>query len=380
MRENFRKKIRDLIAKRAGYFCSYPGCNTLLIGPSNDANKYTELGECAHIFSASKEGPRGRGHLKDEDLCKVENGIYLCKKHHKIIDSSGEDYSSDVLLQYKNRHEFFISAKLGNLQYPLMWIEKINIVNSPVFKNLNINLGKLTLLHGPNGSGKSMIMEILAAIFSKKIYQRWDENKFLIKIKMDNPITKEVTIEIKNKIISYYTNSNDLPFFPYDLDLIYIRSNDDKLKPEKDNINYIANFLNLSRDLIRTIIKTTGVKHGLRTKKIFVTTIRRKPYKIEKLLVDFDDKVNWDFDICSYSEKSSIILDIILSYAINLSKFKPVLLLIDWLGFHQFDPILKEKYLKFINENSYHFQTIIASHDISNFEWDGWVAVELQKK
>lgn len=85
-RIDFSQATKDIIAQRAAYRCSFPGCNKLLIRPDTDSEKSLNLGECAHIYSAAEDGPRGRGRLSEEQLRSHSNGIYLCHRHHKMID------------------------------------------------------------------------------------------------------------------------------------------------------------------------------------------------------------------------------------------------------------------------------------------------------
>lgn len=128
-RVEFDDKTKEIIARRAGFKCSFPGCNKILVGPGVQYNESITIGECAHIFSAVPKGPRTDGGLSEDELKRPENGIYLCRNHHKIVDSKARDnkYTSDLLTRYKNRHEFLISAELGEYTYPLNWINHIKI-------------------------------------------------------------------------------------------------------------------------------------------------------------------------------------------------------------------------------------------------------------
>lgn len=55
-RYDFTSEAKKHIARRAGYRCSFPGCNKLLVGPDTDSTKSIEFGECAHIYAASEDG------------------------------------------------------------------------------------------------------------------------------------------------------------------------------------------------------------------------------------------------------------------------------------------------------------------------------------
>lgn len=57
VRAEFSKKIKNIIASRAGFKCSFSGCNKTLIGPGETSNDFISIAEFAHIFSASIKGP-----------------------------------------------------------------------------------------------------------------------------------------------------------------------------------------------------------------------------------------------------------------------------------------------------------------------------------
>lgn len=130
-RAEFSPATKEIIAKRAGYRCSFPGCHKVLVGPGVYNDEYITIGECAHIFSAVKKGPRSDGGLTESNLKRSENGIFLCRNHHKIVDSKSKDnrYASELLIRYKNRHEFIISSEIGEYLYPLNWINTILLKN-----------------------------------------------------------------------------------------------------------------------------------------------------------------------------------------------------------------------------------------------------------
>lgn len=50
-RENFSATDRHVIAARAGYRCSYPGCNKLTLGPALKSNEFEDTGYASHIAS-----------------------------------------------------------------------------------------------------------------------------------------------------------------------------------------------------------------------------------------------------------------------------------------------------------------------------------------
>lgn len=106
MREEFSQKTKDTLAKRVGYKCSFPGCNRNTIGKSNKSNNSViNLGEAAHIYAASINGPRYNDRMSKEERTSIENGIWMCRQHAKIIDADYINYSPSTLLQWKENAE-----------------------------------------------------------------------------------------------------------------------------------------------------------------------------------------------------------------------------------------------------------------------------------
>lgn len=379
-RIEFTKKTKIIIAQRVAYRCSYPGCDKTLIGPGNN-NKVTYIGECAHIFSAKKNGPRTDGGLTKDELRLPENGIFLCRNHHKIIDVNSEDdkYTSDLLMQYKNRQEFRISAEIGEYMYPLNWIKCIEIKHNSLFKNaLTINLGKVTFFYGTNNSGKSVIIELLYSIFAQKVHPRIKllNKQFIIKVSLDNPIINEFTVTIEKQKMYYLVHSMEQPFVPYDFFVLHLN---EKINygNKDDDIDVIAKCLNLDKYFTLTLLETCGVQHGLITKDIEILHENKK----NRINIKFDDRPSTSFKALSSTEQASVILDFAISLSSEIAKYKSVLLLIDWAPSYDFDHENIKQYLDFLQSSKAHFQTIFVSPiKHPNLGWSGWTFAKFEKK
>lgn len=102
MRDNFTKKTKDLLAKRVAYRCSFSGCRIITIGPGHlHSEDIINLGEAAHINAASKNGPRYDEKMTTEERKSIDNGVWMCRNHARMIDSDFINYSSDTLKQWK---------------------------------------------------------------------------------------------------------------------------------------------------------------------------------------------------------------------------------------------------------------------------------------
>jgi hypothetical protein len=105
MRDDFSQSVKDILAKRVGYRCSNPSCRCLTSGPQEHPDKSINVGVASHITSASPEGPRYDNTLTSEERQSTENGIWLCQKCGKLIDSDLRRYSLKKLHGWKKRAE-----------------------------------------------------------------------------------------------------------------------------------------------------------------------------------------------------------------------------------------------------------------------------------
>jgi hypothetical protein len=88
-RDEFSPVTKELLAKRAGYMCAFPGCRRLTVGLSEDRlTETTMVGVAAHITAASQHGPRYNASLLPEERSSERNGVWTCQTHGKLIDDN----------------------------------------------------------------------------------------------------------------------------------------------------------------------------------------------------------------------------------------------------------------------------------------------------
>lgn len=379
-RKDFSENTKLIIAKRAGFRCSFPGCGCLLVGPGNPT---TEVGECAHIYSASRKGPRGQGHLSSTDLESHYNGIYLCRTHHKVIDSqSGRNkYTADLLLQYKNIHEQNVAYQIGEASSPMSWIKHIKVLKSPnIHHGKEINLGRTTILHGTNSTGKSTIIEYLYSLLSGKVLDRWGDKSIHLSIDFSNPVQKTVLSKLEYGKCIHTIDDKSMPNFPYPFEFIYVGEGQ-SYSQCKDDVDYLSKMFISSRDFIKSMVETVDLSQALFTSCAKLQYVRNKPYEICNIQIrkkdDSREDDYWSFGQLSSTEKASVIFDLVIGYLRIISNYQSSILLIDnELVFHFTDDLFST-YLQQLQENSYLFQTIIASHKRwGDLTWSGWSYVE----
>ena len=105
-RYNFSEKTKETCAKRVAFRCSNPECRRFTIGPSSDCNDKSLLtGEAAHIYAASKNGPRFNPEFVGAKATSIDNCIWLCSICHKIIDTDYVSHTPEELLLWKKETE-----------------------------------------------------------------------------------------------------------------------------------------------------------------------------------------------------------------------------------------------------------------------------------
>jgi hypothetical protein len=78
----------------------------LTVGPSDESSQSTAcIGEAAHISAASPGGRRYDAALTHQERSSINNGIWLCGHHAKLIDRDAVTYSASVLHNMKRGHE-----------------------------------------------------------------------------------------------------------------------------------------------------------------------------------------------------------------------------------------------------------------------------------
>ena len=116
-RDDFSAKVKDELAERVGFHCSYPGCPMITSGPKTGSRGSINLGVASHITAAAPGGPRYDPSLTAEQRASGDNGIWLCLIHSVLVDRDiAEDgvtpYTVDLLRRWKRDAEAAARARL----------------------------------------------------------------------------------------------------------------------------------------------------------------------------------------------------------------------------------------------------------------------------
>ncbi len=115
-------KLWGLAASR----CAFPNCRNILLLPQTEADSHARIGQAAHIFAYSKDGPRPKpDDFPAADINKYENLILLCANHHLEVDAQPHKYTVEHLRQLKAAHESWISERLETQDFNSADLESI---------------------------------------------------------------------------------------------------------------------------------------------------------------------------------------------------------------------------------------------------------------
>lgn len=112
-RDEFSPKTKEILAKRAGYFCSFETCGAVTVGPSSSDKRVANVGVASHIAAAAKGGPRFDPKMTPEQRKSEANGIWLCQIHGKHVDDDTGLFKASELRLEKSRAEKRAQARIG---------------------------------------------------------------------------------------------------------------------------------------------------------------------------------------------------------------------------------------------------------------------------
>ena len=120
----FSAATKALVAACAGYMCTNPECNRLLVGPevkTGDVLLKSNIGKFAHIQGRELGSARHNENMTDEQRSDPANAIFLCGVCHDIVDNNGgPGYSVALLTQWRDEHSAKVRQLLTSPRLPLL--------------------------------------------------------------------------------------------------------------------------------------------------------------------------------------------------------------------------------------------------------------------
>ncbi|MBV7426770.1 MULTISPECIES: hypothetical protein [unclassified Acidovorax] len=117
-RDDFKKSVKDDLAKRVGYMCSNPDCAAMTSGPRRGASGAVVLGMACHIYAASPGGPRYKTAMTIAERTHSDNGIWLCRNCGTRVDSDAEGFPAELLMRWRIAAEAAADHQLSRPAVP----------------------------------------------------------------------------------------------------------------------------------------------------------------------------------------------------------------------------------------------------------------------
>jgi hypothetical protein len=383
-RIDFTAKTKRIIASRSGYRCSFPECDNSTIGPGVKASDVVTNGVASHIYAASPGGPRGTGGLTEKELSSVENGIWLCDNHARIVDANrGAKYPPEVLLSYKALQEARIARELQDIDAPMGWAHEVVVRESPLFRvNTRLCLGKLTLIAGNNGTGKSALCGWIASIHNLEHMWRWHKDKkknprIQILLKYYFPSSREIEMTVSEEgFVSYSLDGVRLTMNPQPLRVVYPRSPIQPDLPKNDELKMMAAILRISTSDVLNVVPEVERHEHAACRNISLKTVGQGR---RRLMLDFHGcPSGLSFSDLSAGQKERVIVEFAAGVARSFGVFQPTLLIIDEVV-SMFYETWFEELTPFFIDAKIPYQTIVTiptrKLDIAKLKWLGWEVV-----
>ena len=111
--QHFNKRTVMLLGERVGYLCSNPDCRKVTIGPKVGELNTIRIGEAAHICAESPGGARFDVSMTSAERVHYDNGIWLCRNCHTMVDRDESVYPVEMLRNWKVVAENKSNEELG---------------------------------------------------------------------------------------------------------------------------------------------------------------------------------------------------------------------------------------------------------------------------
>ena len=359
-RIDFKSEVPVILFKSSNGKCSVPRCEKPTVGPFYEIDGAVNMGVACHIYSASINGPRGRGGKSEAFISSENNGIWCCQYHATLIDKKkGIDYPATDLFAWKSLIEARTLKLMNDIPSPLGWVESIEFLN---FLEQDITpktkLSRRTLLWSKNYDGKTSLHEVAASITKSKYAERFtgtkkmNENggydaltfKARITYTTVDSFSKEIDIEITGDQITRKENGLDCLLPPGDIEVIYCSEKDARKIDHEDDIDFMMRVLGVDKVTLFILAKI-GTKSLMPGElKFEIATDYNEDDESETLHKVYKDSGEPYFQLLfkkekgndfisfgslSGTEKNRLILELLITKAREVAKQRLTLLLID---------------------------------------------------
>lgn len=200
-------EVMRLLYAHSGNRCAYPGCTNPIFEEDGQLT-----GECCHIKAYSPGGPRYDALQTDEERNGVDNLILMCSRHHTIVDKNVNEYTAEVLQEYKRNHEELYSA--DTLRLTAEQLQYLQMSSENFWKRIgeidheNANWSDFKIMVDPDRSTEEILSEVERQL-------DWIDNTFEDLFEDDNTLAqriREYLIQIGVDVTEYDRQLDTLPY------------------------------------------------------------------------------------------------------------------------------------------------------------------------
>jgi hypothetical protein len=409
-RDDFLSSTRELLAKRSGYICAYPGCKRMTVAGSEDRKSgLTMTGVAAHITAASKKGPRYDPKMSAEERAGETNGIWTCQIHGKFIDDNPSKCSVDELRRWKAQHEKWVFDRVeSGVELFNRGVCRLSFGNVGVFSgDFAAPFGRNNVLVGVNESGKTTFCQILSAFSGGAHWKQFNDRFSFSKrsasrayIKLSHQSDHTTTaIRLSPQVMSgdrwkannarqrVHIEINDSPSPDWPRSLFRILYFENQLyhthySEPKDTfvkaLRYLANVLGTDEDLV-----WDSLREELFTSSTFGNRFRRTGHRKVEILVPDGRTFFLPHEGLSFTEQQMAFLDISFKLAYCGSKNENWIYVFDTAFFQRLDQKRKSFVFKKLTElERSNVQTLFCLNStedaevLRDIQADKWVNAE----
>lgn len=410
-RDDFSPATRDLLAKRSGYICAYPGCKRMTVAGSDDRKSgLTMTGVAAHITAASKRGPRYDSDMSSDERASETNGIWTCQIHGKFIDDNPSKCSIDKLRRWKIQHEKWVFDRVeSGAELFNRGVCRLTFGNVGMFSEAHtVPLGRHNVLVGSNESGTTTVCQVLSAFsggnhwekfdhrfgFSKRapdrafieVAQQSDQIRTTVRLSPQFiPSGRRKKAENARQRIHVEVNGCLSPDWPRSLfriiyfeDQFYHTHHSDPKDTFVKALRYLANVLGTDENLV-----WDSLREELFANATFGNRFRRTGHRKVEILVPDGRTFYLPHGNLSFTEQQMAFLDIALKLASCASKSENWIYIFDTAFFQRLDQRRKASiFKKFTEYENSNVQTLFCLNSVEDAEVlkdlqsDKWVNAE----
>lgn len=371
-RELFLQPVRLKLAQRAAYRCAFPGCDRLTIGPGQKADEVENTGKAAHIYAASKYGPRGQGTLTPDQLKAITNGIWMCGHHADLIDkNTGKRYPVAVLKSWKALHEYRTAYEHSGRATAFGFVCSMRLDATPLFAPTTIAFGKTTFLIGMNESGKTALLDWLSVLDNPRRLRRWMKpHRLQYTLLFDAPGEHKLEVETGNDAVQFDLDDRRVAFNHHRIVITVLAKRRDH--QTEDDLANLMSLLHLDEISVRSLAAMIDSETMYLRAARFESETDDGGEVREVLHCTLQSGAEMPFGSLSGGEQGRVIMEFAIAHMASVASVAPALLVVERpdLGI---DDGGFAVYLNYFSSAECKFQTIVTqfkpTDDIKGLGW-----------